>query len=274
MQHPDRESLSQLMDGEWHGIDPSQCAAGVCQDEALRATWARYHLIRDAMNRDGVNNEPVHSGFDLASRVRAAIEKEPTYSNVTSIATDAAASLPEAELAHSPGAISPQESASAPRSTASRTSWRQSLSGLALAASVALVTVVGLNIWRGSPDGALPTGNTVADATSLQTNPLQTTPAVDTTVADATVADTNLTGGAAVRNPGTQSLAVDVLPQVEYVANRGSYWVTPQAQREAATEERLNMFLSQHIEASPTADHQGMLPYSRLVGYDEIAPNQ
>jgi len=28
------------------------------------------------------------------------------------------------------------------------------------------------------------------------------------------------------------------------------------------------MYLSQHIEHSPTADVTGMLPYSRLAGYD------
>ena len=62
------------------------------------------------------------------------------------------------------------------------------------------------------------------------------------------------------------------LPRVELVANTGAYWSAPgEAVRRASSEARLNMFLSQHIESSPTAEREGMLPYSRLVGYDERA---
>ena len=68
------------------------------------------------------------------------------------------------------------------------------------------------------------------------------------------------------------------LPRVDLVANvggaagrSGSYWVAGDSGvRRGASEARLNAFLSQHIESSPTAAQQGMLPYSRLVGYDEL----
>ena len=65
------------------------------------------------------------------------------------------------------------------------------------------------------------------------------------------------------------------LPNVELVANTassGAYWSDAGSrERRADSEARLNMFLSQHIESSPTGERQGMLPYSRLVGYDERA---
>jgi sigma-E factor negative regulatory protein RseA len=249
MQYPDRETLSQLMDGEWQGIEPSQCAAGICADDTLRSTWARYHLIRDSMNNAGV-----HAGYGLAASVREAIEYEPVYSNVSSIAGDA-----DDTATASAGVIQ------AGGEVATFGTWRRAASGFAIAASVALVTVVGLNVWQGSsldgsPGGGMDGANSiVADAGSQLIN----------RQAD-TVAEAGSLNGQLV----SLQIPIEVLPQVEYVANRGAYWVTPQSTREAAIEERLNMFLSQHIENSPTADRQGMLPYSRLVGYDQIAVEQ
>ena len=64
------------------------------------------------------------------------------------------------------------------------------------------------------------------------------------------------------------------LPQVEFVANTGAFWVSPESTKRVEAEEKLNMFLSQHIENSPTTVREGMLPYSRLVGYDEAVPAQ
>ena len=72
------EKLSQLMDGEWDGLNPSDCVAGICDDEALRSKWARYHLIRDV-----INSEPVEVDNKLVSNICAAIADEPSYSNIT-----------------------------------------------------------------------------------------------------------------------------------------------------------------------------------------------
>lgn len=258
MQHPDRETLSQLMDGEWQDIEPSQCAAGICADDTLRSTWARYHLIRDSMNNAGV-----HAGYGLAGSVREAIEHEPVYSNVSSIAGDDvdAAATASAGVQQAGGEV------------AAFGTWRRAASGFAVAASVALVTVVGLNVWQGSsPGGGLASG--IGSGTDTVVG------SANSIIADAgnqLVSRQAATTGEAGSLNGqlvSPQIPVAVLPQVEYVANRGAYWVTPQSTREAAIEERLNMFLSQHIENSPTADRQGMLPYSRLVGYDQIAVEQ
>lgn len=256
MQHPDRETLSQLMDGEWQGIDPSQSAAGICADDTLRSTWARYHLIRDSMNNAGV-----HAGYGLAASVREAIEYEPVYSNVSSIAGNGnAAATASAGVQQAGGEV------------AAFGTWRRAASGFAVAASVALVTVVGLNVWQGSsPAGGLASGTgsgtdtVVGSANSIIGDAgSQLVSRQADTVGEAGFG--SLTGQLV-----SPQIPVEVLPQVEYVANRGAFWVTPQSTREAAIEERLNMFLSQHIENSPTADRQGMLPYSRLVGYNQIA---
>ena len=66
------------MDGEWHELNTSECVAALCEDESLRDKWSRYHLIRDVLK-----NEPVVADLDLASRICAAIDDEPGYSNIT-----------------------------------------------------------------------------------------------------------------------------------------------------------------------------------------------
>ena len=80
MKHEDEEFLSGLMDGEWRTLDVRRSVRTVCEDEALRTKWSRYHLARQAMKR-----EPVIPGNTLAERVSRAIDDEPTYSNVTPI---------------------------------------------------------------------------------------------------------------------------------------------------------------------------------------------
>ena len=58
---------------------------------------------------------------------------------------------------------------------------------------------------------------------------------------------------------------------METVGNSGSYWVSGtagEAGRRSAGEERLNGFLMQHLESGAGTSREGLLPYSRLVGYD------
>ncbi len=221
MKHPDKETLSQLMDGEWQDIDSQARIADLCSDDELKATWARYHLIRDVMK-----NESVNLDTDIASRVRASLEDEPAHTNVTHIGGE-----------RSPAVQTDEPSTEQEAPAASR---RASYGGLAVAASVALATVVGLNYL----------GNNGTQNSAPQTVAAVSVPSNTTVI------------------PG------QVLPQVELVANRGSYWVDGEKDRDAAREARLNMMLSQHIENSPTATYQGMLPYSRLVGYDEATIEQ
>ncbi|MFP9230313.1 anti-sigma-E factor RseA [Pectobacterium cacticida] len=66
-----REKLSALMDGE--AVD-SELLNVLSQDDALQQSWQSYHLIRDTLRGD-VSEQVLH--LDIASRVAAAIEKEP-----------------------------------------------------------------------------------------------------------------------------------------------------------------------------------------------------
>jgi len=215
MNNDDKQTLSQLMDGEWQDLNPAESVKTACADEALKATWSRYHLIRDVIRNDEITIEP-----SLTANISQAIENEPTYSNVSAIG--GSRNLPD----HA------QTQPSAERSESSKKPnyWRTGLSGVALAACVTMATVIGLNVWQSSGGGS----------------------------------------NVGVQSVATTTVPGQVLPEVEYVSNKGTYWVTPQAERSADAERRLNMLLSTHIESSPTAERTGMLPYSRLVGYDSV----
>lgn len=237
MNSKDKETLSQLMDGEWQDLDAPRCVKSACSDHAQKETWARYHLIRDVIRNDSISVDGA-----LTSRIHDAIADEPTYSNVSSINTalntdNNSVALRTPDTTSADGREAPKRS----------NRWGSAFGGLALAASVALATVVGLNMWQGAPDSG---SNGVIGAQTVASS-------------------TN-----AVPNQNQTLLPGAVLPQVEYVANRGTYWVMPEAKRSPAMEKKLNSFLSQHIENSPTAERSGMLPYSRLVGYDSVVTEQ
>lgn len=226
MQDINSETLSQLMDGEWDDLDAANGIRSISEDKQLRNTWARYHMVRDAMR-----NESVAVDDSFAASISAIVADEPTYSNVASI--------------NDGQPVAGVDSSQAEDKTTSP--WLTRAGGFAIAASVALATVVGLNAWRGAPesDDAL----LVADTQSVPSG-----------------LDGNVTTISNVQGV--------VSPQVSLVGNQGTYWVRSEPGRSTESEKRLNMFLSQHIEHAPSADWQGMLPYSRLVGYDEVSTNQ
>lgn len=232
MNYDDKETLSQLMDGEWQDLDAAQSVKAACADDELKSTWSRYHLIRDV-----IRNDEISVDTSLASRISQAIEDEPAYTNVSAIG-GAASATESGSMDKKPGSglSGSSQSGNSESSTSQPSAWKAGFGGAAIAACVALATVVGLNAWQSAPNaGAAP--QTIASS-----------PAVSV--------------------PGV------VLPEVEYVSNKGTFWVTPEAKRNAEAEIRLNMMLSAHIERSPTAERSGMLPYSRLVGYDSVAPEQ
>jgi len=67
------EMLSAIMDGEIPTTQCDQHIREISNNDELRQTWFRYHLIRDAMR--GQLQQGI--GHDLPDRVRAALEYEP-----------------------------------------------------------------------------------------------------------------------------------------------------------------------------------------------------
>lgn len=267
----EKERLSQMMDGEWSGMDLGNSIVGVCGDEALRDKWARYHLVRDAMH-----HEPVDAKGGLAGRICAAVAREGAYTNVTSLVDSGEIGLPHGvggdengkgagvgsawsvgsasgSAAHGSAAhgVVTRDKAAEAGGARSSGPLQTFAAGFGLAASVALVTVVGLDAWqdRAGDEVAVRDGATDERGGAVAPPPPEA------------LAQVPLSG---------QQVAGASLPAVRFVSGTGAYWAAPESsERLSGREEWLNMLMAQHIENSPTAERQGMLPYSRLVGYGE-----
>ena len=262
MKYPDQESLSCLMDGEWRELDVRRCVEVACRDEALRAKWSRYHLARDVMRREVIAVE----GASMAERIRASLAHEPSHTNVTVMfdgagsgaQSDAPSDSSGARTAASAPLAGPVATGAGAAELSRGARWGNLAGGAALAASVALATVFGLDALR---DGAPSAGG-----------------GEGTLRVAASPAPPPVAPSGEARDGFSRQIAGAPLPEVELVANSGggseagagAFWKLPgESARRADSEARLNLFLSQHIEHSPSAEHQGMLPYSRLVGYEE-----
>jgi negative regulator of sigma E activity len=109
------QDLSAFVDGELPPARTEALLDALCRDDDLAAAWARLHRLRSLMAGDDVD-------CDVTQAVRAALVAEPAYL------------LPVAAPAGQ--------------------RWPRYVIGGALAASVALLTVVGLRPWQGGGHGA------------------------------------------------------------------------------------------------------------------------
>jgi sigma-E factor negative regulatory protein RseA len=110
-----RERLSALVDGELADVDSVHVLDRIAREPALKAVWERYHLVSDVLR----NHLPAVSSFDLVDKVRQAVEAEPV-------------------------SIRPRRRF--------HTAVLKPVAGFALAASVAVVAVLGFRGMSG-PDG-------------------------------------------------------------------------------------------------------------------------
>ncbi len=100
-----KSQVSSFMDGEIEKDEVSLLCKRMANDEELREQWRDYHLIRDVLTQQ----LPEQSNLDLSARIQEALSDEPTFSAKTKVAS---------------------------------TSMAKRLSGLAVAASVAILGVV------------------------------------------------------------------------------------------------------------------------------------
>jgi len=221
------ESVSALMDNDWDDESHINEVLGQIQHPApgqaqMRRKFERYSLIRDAMHKDLGNNVPA----DFASRVSAAIAEEPT------IVTPVAVSRRGAAVSH----IGQQQ----PHSDARQTSldkndgvfWSRfgvGVGGFAVAASAAMVALVGFNVldqadgslgptFGGSPVAAIDVQNQTDDAVPTVTVIDQEQFKNATVQAGFSNNDPNSLEGRAVVNSFNNGT-------IEYVSNSTTFWV-------------------------------------------------
>lgn len=195
--------VSALMDNELSRRECDATVGGLAHDASLRATWQRYHLMRTALR-----HEPQYAvASDLADRIAARLAAEAAPTPVR------------------PGLAGVRWPSS--RHAVFARAYK-SAAGLALAASVAAVAIVGV---RTLSPAAVP-GAAVPPRTALAPAP--------------------------AANPAPVSVAA-----VPEKSRRGIHWDTAQPE----VENNLNTFLVQHSEFTRTSG-LGVMSYVRIAGYD------
>lgn len=246
------EQISCLMDNVQDDLELDARLDDLGSQTELQNKWQRYHLIRDVVQKEYQPALPT----DFCTRVSAAIENESFDESSFDPASDQTSNRNHVQSAATVtdfAAAKERVRSASDAKASSNKGWSRNVAGFAVAASVAMVALVGVNVFQ-NDDGA---------------NPGLVASAGDT--------DTTSAGGASSEILGAQPRVVvmGTGSQLEFVSNSGTYWVSAGDNKlSPANESRLNMYLSQHMEASPTAGVQGMLPYSRLAGYDSFAARQ
>jgi sigma-E factor negative regulatory protein RseA len=110
------EQLSALVDDECSELEIELAIRRLTKDRELKTRWQCYHLISDALK----NNVPEAIDIDFHERIREAIEAD--------------SALPK-------------------QLPSSKTPWLKPITGLALAASVAVVALFGLNFMQPGQTG-------------------------------------------------------------------------------------------------------------------------
>ncbi len=277
------KSLSAAMDNDWDDeahvsellvqtLQPSHMQA------ELRSKFERYHMIRDVMHKE---LSPALTA-DFSSRISAAIADEPA------IIAPTAMQRPSVEnTAKSFTGVSADENAADFAGYKAKAEQKNEqygkatpgglfgnvvgagIGGFAVAASAALIALVGFNVIDQSNDLQAPAFNVAATTTS---------PALEAQDLNVVRVAQSLTepqdGILSIRQTFSDDVDLNQVVEsfsstpIEFVSNSGTFWVSDGQGRNVANEERLNKLLSRHIESSPTARMGGILPYSRIVGYD------
>ncbi len=215
MTNPSDEKISALVDGE---LDKQECQTAVNEllnDDAKRTAWGRYHLIGDTLKR----SLPLGIDHGFSSRVMAALDSEPTV-------------------------LAP------PRQTHS--SWGQRAAGLAVAASVAAVAVLGVQFMY-QQDGQAPTQQLAKLPTKLSPIQMQ-----QQKVARAKIQQSI--------QPSLQSSLranIQTVTQTSVLAN-------PPSRLTAREYSRLNKYLVDHNQLASGAVMQGVIPYARIVANPNV----
>lgn len=206
------ELLSALLDGECTPAETEAALAAIERSPALKARWSRMCLTRDALAGVAV----AKPSFDFAAGVMAAIASEAqTEAN------------PRVVPLRRPAVVAQPAPALQPQRVATRRRW-QPITGLAAAASIAAVALVGGRALLNAPID----GGAGAPAASQLT---------------------------ASVNPDIVRVSAD--GQISGAAGQDSRWT----QLDNETARQLNDYLLEHSNSRADAGMGGSLGYARLA---------
>lgn len=206
MTNPSDEHISALVDGELDEQERHAAVDALLSQSDARKSWGRYHLIGDALRRSLPHT--IDNGF--SARVMAALEDEPTVL------------APRARpLSH----------------------LGQRLAGLAVAASVAAVAVLGVQFMYQQDEGA--------PIQPMAQAPTGLSPMPQRNIAQATM---------------QSQIQSTIHPNIQTVTQSAG----PVARIPATVNHfnpRLNKYLVDHNQLASRAIMQGVIPYARIVAY-------
>ncbi len=208
MINPSDERISALVDGELDEQEHRVIVDKLLTRSENRKAWGRYHLIGDTLKR----SLPKGMDHGFSSRVMAALDDEPTV-------------------------LAPQPPA--------KSSWRQRVAGLAVAASVTAVAILGVQFMYQQ------------DGQTLTPQIAQTSSGLSPIAQSQQVARTNIQ-----QSRVQQSIRANI-----QTVTQSS---TPMAHSPKPVKQfhpRLNKYLVDHNQQAPRAAVQGMIPYARIVAY-------
>jgi len=159
------EKISSLYDDELDSIDRDQVFESLKQNDEQKQIWGRYSVIGDAIRKNLPNN-PDH---DLFSRVQLALESEPALLAPAPENADKAAEQ-----------IANQDNVVELPKNASNDHFFKPFAGFAVAASVALASVLGFQMFSQPVDDlSQPFSQPIASVSAPATQELNLSPEVE-----------------------------------------------------------------------------------------------
>ncbi len=213
-----RESLSALMDGEANELEMRRVLdrLGQDQDQDLREAALSYQRIGETIR----NEENAFSGIDLSASISSALADEPAP------------------------VLDEQGDQSASSRGIARTGWAGNLGRFAIAASVAMATVVGVQTWNVATRSDESSGGTEVASVAYPSGNL---PTADMFGARGLVAG--------LGSPQT-SLTPEQMSKARGYADR-------------VAQERFRAYMLEHAEQTSAQTGKGVMPFVRAASYQQ-----
>ncbi len=205
-----RESVSALMDGEADDLELRRLLAAENTGK-VSGSWSRYHLVRDTLQNPGQDAEFRH--LDISQQISIAIAEE----------TETTTAMPEQSENSNP--------------------WWKPAAGFAVAASVAMVVVFGVQ----TVDQSSPTLNSNSIAVGSQ-------PVTSSRVYPVQAASMQASSNGAV------SLSSSELPG-DAAASK--------AAADLEAQKRLDKYILRHTERAALNNGQGVISFARVASFEE-----
>lgn len=219
------ERLASLVDDELDEHGRQHAIDALLKDAELRAGWGRYHLATDVLH----NNLPEQIDPGFAARVMNAIERQPT-------------------ILAPPPLHRPQAPAQTRPAVVAGAGFGNRISGMAVAASVAVLAVLGVQTFYGNESGGPQTPVVAASDKAA--------PADTTTLAR--LPQTPMPGVTLASVGNSSVMRSQDHPAIDL--NR----IDP----------RLHKYLINHSQQVSRVSLQGAMPYARIVAHPGIAMQQ